>query len=440
MTVKNFLIKISTTFVFIALISTSFFTENTLYAQTGGEAVDARKAALEAELAEIEREIEAQQVVLRDKQREKVSLERDVAILDAQISEARLSIRARDLVIEKLGSEINVKNGVIGSLSEKLEREKESLSQILRKTNKIDSLSLVEMVLSNEDLSDFFVDLDSFNAIEESLKESFGEIENTKVKTEDEKDALEEKKLEEVELRALQELQKRRIEDKRRERNNILDVTKGQEAVYQKIINAKERDAASIRSELFMLRGTAAIPFGEALELANTAFSKTGVRPALILAIIAEESNLGENVGTGSWKVDMKDPRDTVPFLEITKRLGLDPDQMPVSKKPWYGWGGAMGPAQFIPSTWVLYEDRIGQLTGHNPPNPWNPEDAFMACAVLLKDNGAAKGGYSAERLAALRYFAGWKNATKSSYAFYGDDVMELATKYQKQIDILQSN
>ena len=52
-------------------------------------------------------------------------------------------------------------------------------------------------------------------------------------------------------------------------------------------------------------------------------------------------------------------------------------------------------------------------------------------------DNGADRGSVSAERLAALRYFAGWRNAEKASYSFYGDEVMELTAKYQRQIDIL---
>ncbi len=85
-------------------------------------------------------------------------------------------------------------------------------------------------------------------------------------------------------------------------------------------------------------------------------------------------------------------------------------------------------------------KDRIGKITGNKPANPWNPEDAFTASALLLKDNGAAKGGAAAERLAALRYLAGWANATKPAYAFYGDDVMELAAKYQAQIDVLKGS
>ncbi|MEK9168123.1 MAG: lytic murein transglycosylase [Patescibacteria group bacterium] len=409
-------------------------------AKTVGGITDSRRAELEADLANLEKEIAVQQEILSAKQRESVSLERDVAILDAQISEAHLSIKARDLNIQRLVSDIGGKQEIITLLDVKTGREKESLAQLIRKTNEIDSFSLAEVVLSNEDISEFFIDLDSFDSIKVSLQESFAVIEDTKAATTEQKNALEEKRLEEVQLRTIQELQKKRIEEKRSERNKILAATKGQEKAYQKILNEKEKNAAAIRTALFSLQGSAAIPFGKALEYANEVNKKTGVRQAFLLGIIAEESNLGENVGKGTWTVDMHPTRDKPVFADITARLGLDPNVMPVSKKAWYGWGGAMGPAQFIPSTWILYEKRISELTGNRPPNPWNPEDAFMASGVLLKDNGATRGGYSAERLAALRYLAGWKNATKPAYAFYGNDVMELAEKYQKQIDILQGS
>lgn len=426
-------------------------------AQATESDVDARKAKLESDLATIEKEIEAERTILEAKQRESVSLERDVAILDAQIKEATLSIKARNLTIQKLASDISGKQETIGELSEKLVREKESLGQILRKRAELDSFSLAEVVLSNQDLSDFFSDLDSFDSVQAALKDSFAAITETKTATEEEKKTLEEKRTEEVELRAIQELQKRRIEEKRTERGKILAATKGQEKAYQKILKEKEKSAATIRTELFSLRDTAAIPFGKAVEFATRAGERTGVRPALILGIITQESNLGENTGqcfvknlsTGSgigkntgrfFSTVMKAPRDTEPFAALAAQVGFDPLNTAVSCPPSYGYGGAMGPAQFIPSTWVLYEQKIANLTGHNPPSPWEAEDAFMASAILLKENGAGAGTYSAERLAALRYFAGWKNASKPAYAFYGNDVMELATKYQSQINILQGN
>lgn len=128
-------------------------------------------------------------------------------------------------------------------------------------------------------------------------------------------------------------LEKKKIEQQEAEKKRILKESKGIEAEYQKIIKSKETNAAKIRAELFILRGSSAIPFEKAYELAVRAETKTGVRPAFLLGIIAEESKLGENVGTGNWKVDMHPTRDVPVFKKITEKLGLDPDKMPVSKK-----------------------------------------------------------------------------------------------------------
>ena len=430
--------SVSKTAFFILAVFLIFPTP--LLAQAVSGDVAARRAELESELGQLEKEIDVQRKILENKQRESISLERDIAIFDAKIQAATLSIQARNLSIKKLTTEISQKENTLSALSSKISREKDSLAQVLRKTNRLDSFSLAEVVLSNENLSGFFRDFESFALIKNGLQSSFDELESARQETKKEQTVLEGRQLEQEELRYIQELQKRSIEADKKQKRDILAASKGVEAQYQKIVQEKEHDAAAIRAELFTLQGSSAIPFEKALELANRVAADTGVRAALILGVIAEESNLGANVGTGNWRTDMHPDRDAPIFLEITKRLGLNPDTMPVSKKPWYGWGGAMGPGQFIPSTWVLYEDRIATVVGHSPPNPWEPYDAFTATGLLMKDNGAAKGGYNAERLAALRYFAGWKNATKPAYAFYGDEVMALAEKYQRQIDILQRN
>ena len=451
-------------FISSLFLGTPFFQA---LAQAAAQEVASRRAELEGDLARLEAEIEAQRSILDERRQERVSLERDVAILNAEIKKAQLSIQARNLSIQRLTGDIYGKEETIDELGKKIEREKDSLAQIIRKTNEIDSFSLVEVILDNRNLSDFFLDVDSFQTIKRALSDSFVEIADTKEITRIEKTSLEEKRTQEVELRSIQELEKRKIEEREAQKKQILAITKGVEATYQQILSSKEKSAAEIRAELFTLRGTAAIPFEKAMEYANFASAKTGVRPAFLLGIIAEESKLGEFIGTGNWLSDMHPDRDRPVYQVITGTLGLDPSQMPVSKKPWYGWGGAMGPAQFIPSTWAIYggyvnsltntarwgsgytgvwryepaEDSIRKILGKSSPsNPWEPQDAFLASSILLKDNGAAKGGYAAERLAALRYLAGWANAGNPSYAFYGDEVMSLAEKYQRQIDILKSS
>ena len=65
-----------------------------------------------------------------------------------------------------------------------------------------------------------------------------------------------------------------------------------------KLLPRKEKRAAQIRAALFALRDTEGIPFGDALRFATLAYQKTGIRPALILAILTQESDLGKNQGS----------------------------------------------------------------------------------------------------------------------------------------------
>src|SRR3989338_9033093 len=75
----------------------------TTKAQTTNEAVAAREARLRAVLVQTEKEIAQWPNVLTLKQKESASIERDAAILNAKIEEAKLVIKARNIAIERLG-------------------------------------------------------------------------------------------------------------------------------------------------------------------------------------------------------------------------------------------------------------------------------------------------------------------------------------------------
>ncbi len=100
-----------------------------------------------------------------------------------------------------------------------------------------------------------------------------------------------------------------------------------------------------------------------------------------------------------------------------------------------------MGAAQFIPSTWVMFEDRITSGLGTDAADPWVARDAFMAAGLYLTDLGAKSGSYSAERDAACRYFSGSKCSKSSWAATYGSQVMaKAATIQETMIDPLQNS
>ena len=72
------------------------------------ENAQADKARLESELAKLEQEIAAKQKELDGQKGKSVSISRDISILTAQIQKSKLDIKAKNLVIQKLGGEINL--------------------------------------------------------------------------------------------------------------------------------------------------------------------------------------------------------------------------------------------------------------------------------------------------------------------------------------------
>jgi hypothetical protein len=423
-----------------------------------------RRTRLENELQNVERQILTQSRIVEDKQLERQSLERDITIIESQIKQAQLGIQARSVAITQLSDQIGEKEVVLSILEEKLKKQREALADLVRKSSLMDDYSLVEVMLSKQSFSEFFTDVATFNSLKDSLNESMSILHTIRRDTLSQKDQLSTKQETEAEMKRIQELQKQDIEKKEREKERILTVTKGEERAYQQLLESQQKTAAQLRSQLFdLLGGGGGIPFPEAVQLAKYAASKTGVQAGLILAILEQETNLGSNLGSCIYndmrggKEVMHPDRDAPVFVAIAAILGFDARSKQVScpitsNGTRYGWGGAMGPSQFIPSTWAIYGGIVNQGSGWTyskeadairringgalPANPFNNQDAFLATALLLRDNGAT-GNYAQDRVAALRYYAGWGGASNPANAFYGDQVMNRKARLDGDIKIL---
>lgn len=440
-------------FIF-ALIASVLIVPAALFAQSTDLTAEER-ARLERELASLEREMQQTQSTIDDLAGQGASLERDIAILDGEIKKAKLQVRATETEIEALSKGIVIHSRTIGSLTDKMIREQASLAQILRQTDSIDDYTLVEAVLSGSDISEFFGDLDAYATIKGAMRESFEELRATRLETEKEKTGMEGQRTNQEILRTALILDQQKVQAKEAEKKKLLADTKGQESAYRQLHSVQQQTASAIRAKLFPLRDTSGIQFGDAVRYAQSASQITGVRPALILAILSQESDLGKNVGqclitdltTGDGKGKntgtpfpgtMKAPRDTVPFERLMKAAGRDWRATPISCPLPGGYGGAMGPTQFIPSTWEAYEGRIKSALGVSAADPWNPSHAITATGLYLSDIGATGGTYIAEHTAAARYYAGGAWATSGQA--YGTSVMQKAAAFQADIDILNGN
>ena len=440
----------------ITLLGVISYNPGSVYAQQ-----TQTRAELEKELADLEAQIKALGQNISATQQQGTSLKKDITLLTQKISQSKLKIQSHLKAISQLNQNIVQKNQTIGELDAKANREKDSLSQIMRKTMYMEEYSLIDFALQSKSLSAFFEDVDSFATINRALKESFETIRITKSELEVVKSELLEAKDQETEKKIAQELEKKKVEANQKEKNTLLVITKNQETEYKKVLADREKEASSIRARLFELRDSNSISFGQAYDLAVLASKGTGVRPALILAILMQESSLGVNVGacylrdtatgsgvsikSGTIKLRTMNPvRDVPVFTSLVSRLGRPVEQTPVSC--WIamysggspvGWGGAMGPSQFIPSTWKIFEDRIEGITGASTADPWNPRDAITATALYLKDLGAVTGNESSERNAACKYYSG-RSCASGPGTSYGNSVMKKIVGVQADIDKLQ--
>lgn len=412
------------------------------------------RARLQAEYDKIQAEIAEWQKVLDDTREKKSTIQGDVAALNALINKATAEIRQRNVVITRLSDEIALKEQNLEELEAKLERGKAALAHVLREKNRANDQTMIELVLSTSDFSDFFGAVDSLAVLEQDLNIMFEEVRAIKEGVEYERAELEERQNLELDARYEIERSRQQVARSEAEKKELLAVVQNEERAYADVLADRQRRAEQIRSALFELRDAEGIPFSQALAFASAAEAKTGVRAAFILGILEQESNLGANVGqcllvnptngagkgknTGRAFANVMHPTRDVPiFMDITKALGRDPFNTPVSCPQSIGYGGAMGPSQFIPSTWDIYDGKVANALNMSAADPWIPEHAIMATALFLKDLRADRQTYSAEREAAARYYAGgnWERYGLS----YAASVIALAEKHQENIDFLKS-
>ena len=415
MALKPHKIRVAVSLVLSVFLLLGILSLYTVSAQTPQEAASDKKADLERQLEQLEQE---------------------AAEFDRQLQGARGETQT-------LANEMK-----------KIDSARRSLATGLFFLYLYDHENVLSALLKNRSLSSFFTTVESLTKVQETIRTTLVDFREDQTLLEKEKVVLQQFREEQQELLALQEVERRFLGQKKKQKDELLRLTKGKEYLFQQLLQAKQKNITTLRTQLFYLEKTG-ITAEDAIHFAELAANRAGIRPAFLLALLEVETgkqfeegviSVGSNVGKGNWKDDMylcyqrlakyfgnskynrRAEREKSAFFEITEKLGLAPDKMPVSKEPPYiGCGGAMGPAQFIPTTWLIFEDRVTALTGNNPPSPWNVEDAFMAAAIFLADAGADSKTAAGETRAAKTYLSGSPSCSRVVCNSYASRILSLA-------------
>jgi peptidoglycan hydrolase CwlO-like protein len=404
---------------------------------------------LQIELEKIEQEIKKIEQDITATKGEKKTLSNRLYQLRQEQEKIKLQLQATAMRVKELDQKIKTTEERIREIEEKKDRLRSDLASLLRALHQRNHEARTFRLVLQGKFADAAIEVRNLEQLSDAIGELLEVSKKIRKELDEEKIAHERDQDDASRLLALASAEQSALGGKISEQNKLLKDTEGKEQTYQELLQGTKKQAAEIKSRIYELLDVGEqITFGEAVTIAEWVSGQVGVEASLLLAILTQESNLGKNVGTcnrlgdppeKSWKVIMKPTRDQEPFKKITEELGKDPDITPVScpmknkDGSQLGWGGAMGPAQFIPSTWMGYKGKVTAITG-KPADPWDIRDAFLASALLLKANGA-DGTRDGNWKAAMRYFSG---GTNPAYSFYGDNVLALADKYKEEMGVLQ--
>src|SRR3989338_6289964 len=394
--VKKLFLVLCAVGVLVSVALFLFGTKNTGFAATVQEEIAERQKQIEI----IEREIASLQQQIVETQGQARTLQNEVDVLNAQIRQIELGIRSLELSIGETSFEIGTTRENIQDIEEKVSKHKEALGQFIKLIDHSDNKSLTEVLLSYDDLSDFFNALNDIKTNQENLQATITKMKTLKIELETYQTTLEEKLAELDRARKIEALERQRLSQGRTSVDRLLKETKGQEATFQKMVQRSQKDLDAIRAQIRFLVESG-LTAEDAVRYAQLAAVGTGIRPAFLLALLEYETGLGRNVGkcnivdatsgasrhieTGKVSARGIHPtRDLPVLLSVAAELGRDPFRLSISCWPGYGYGGAMGPAQFIQSTWIGYKEDVSRITGHRPVDPWNFEDAFTTSPLYF--------------------------------------------------------
>src|SRR3989344_5730582 len=434
------------TFAISVLSAGLLFTANPLF--INGITTEEFIRSKNEQIGELTKQIEAYQKEIEERQKQGRTLAGEVEILNNKISQIQTEIRSLSLSIEKANGEITQTSEQIKVAEDKITKHRLALGSALRILDQQEQENLIEIILKNENFSDFFGNLTQIQNTQENLRTAITGIKESKANLEEKEQQLYDQKKELEDLKIIQQIGKNSVEKVKTEKNTLLKITKGEESNFQQLVKKSQTDIEKIRAQITYLQQNG-VSAEDAVKFAQLAAIAAGIRPAFLLAELEQESALGSNVGkcyivdetSGKtsritngqiYSKGIHPTRDLALFLSITQELGRDPFQTPISCGS--GWGGAMGPAQFIPSTWMGYRDAVARLTGHILPNPWNIEDAFVAAAAKLSKDGASSQTRAGEIAASKRYYCGNATSTRSGCVNYANSVQRLATEIEKRL------
>jgi len=207
------------------------------------EARNEQIAKIEKEIRTIGKDITAtsqERLTLENKLRQ-IEQERQHLLKELDLTSTK--IEKTDLTINSLNNEISVKQ-------QKINLQKKNIGNIIRRVHEQDQFSLLELLVTKEQLSDVWQEVDALLTLQDSSRRHIRELQGLQVEL---RGNIEEKEEEIDELELLKEeieSQKKIIEVNKEEQAGLVSVTKNKEENYRALLQQKQVQREAFEAEI----------------------------------------------------------------------------------------------------------------------------------------------------------------------------------------------
>lgn len=181
------------------------------------------------------------------------SLQNELSLYSLQIQQTEQQINALNTEIEFLNLDIIDTLKQIAATEEQVKTKKELLTQLIREIYELDQASPLELILTNNNFSDFLTQVQNTISFQNKNQKLLEELKNSKAELNLKKTALESKKTELEELKIQTEGTQRTLLAQQAQKAALLSYTRGQESRYETLLQEVSEEEAKIQREIFDL-------------------------------------------------------------------------------------------------------------------------------------------------------------------------------------------
>ncbi|MDO8660192.1 MAG: peptidoglycan DD-metalloendopeptidase family protein [Candidatus Parcubacteria bacterium] len=204
----------------------------------------------DSDIQQLEKEIVAYQIQLDGIGQQKNSLAKSIKELDITRKKLNADISVTQKKIDKTNLKIQSLSSDIKSKQSSITNDIESIRLQIRNTNEIEMNNVLETLLSEDDFTAMWNEVDNIATVREQIRKKIKELKQIKGELEDTRDETIKAKNELTVLKNKLSDQQKIIVQNTNEKNRLLKQTKNNEANYQKLLKNRIAEKDALEKEL----------------------------------------------------------------------------------------------------------------------------------------------------------------------------------------------